>query len=519
MSDSSLPPFAQTKTSMIIVSSFSTICFFMYLGHFLREWISCTRRIMLPAALIGGALALLVIQLCSLNTDVEQVVANDFIAGWGELPGFLINIIFATLFMGSRIPSVGELWKWAGPQLAYGQVLAWGNWVFACLFCSILFMPAFDTHELFGSLAPVGLEGGHGTAAGLKDTYETLGFADGYDLAVTSATIGILAGVIFGTVLCNIGNKFGWTYSSYKLSLDDDPEESVREHDGDVKVEGISPELGMGEPQPWRLKAVIPENKRVPGSYLSISNDAIDTLALHVGFVGLAVMLAYWTKRGLMALETTSAWLTEYKFFNGFPLFPICMLWGLVIQICIDRFCTISPLDRGTMERIGGVALDFLVLAAIATTKLDVVADSLGPLILLLVLVIAWQLACFFFLAPMMLPDFWFERAIAEAGKSLGTTSIGLMLLRIVDPNLETPAMKAFSCKQMFNEPFMGGGLWTSLALPLIASVGNFAVMGIGCGFILFWMVFWFFVFRPQKVGKMIQYKFDPKTNIQHQDI
>merc|ERR1711937_204510 len=129
-------------------------------------------------------------------------------------------------------------------------------------------------------------------------------------------------------------------------------------------------------------------------------------------------------------------------------------------------------MDRGSQERIGGAALDYLVLTAIATTQVDAIAESLAPLFVLVICGVFWQCFCFFVLAPAMLPDFWFERAIAEFGKGMGTTSIGLLLLRMVDPNHETPAMKAFSCKQLLHEPFMGGGLVTSTLVPLIASIG-----------------------------------------------
>jgi len=184
------------------------------------------------------------------------------------------------------------------------------------------------------------------------------------------------------------------------------------------------------------------------------------------------------------------------------------MLWGGVVQAMFG-----SSIDRGTMERISGAALDFLVLTAVATTKTTAVADSLGPLFILLVFGIAWQLLAFFFIAPILLPDFWFERAIAEMGKSMGTTATGLMLLRMIDPRMETPVLEAFSTKQLLNEPFMGGGLWTSLALPIIAAAGNWAVFGISLGFIALWLVVWFFIFRKEKLGPMVQYKFVKEYN------
>ena len=58
--------------------------------------------------------------------------------------GFLISIIFATLFMGERLPGLGELWRAGGPQLAFGQVVAWGNWMIGCIVTVVILTPVWD---------------------------------------------------------------------------------------------------------------------------------------------------------------------------------------------------------------------------------------------------------------------------------------------------------------------------------------------------------------------------------------
>jgi len=413
--------------------------------------------------------------------------------------------------------------------------------------------------------------GGHGTAAGLRESYTTLGYPEGGDLAVTSATIGIVLGVVVGTILCNLGTVLGWTYGSYAATqkahsvavrhsstcyyrdsmaseghfdvedgsgreghpVTDDADDKTKKielgvsrGDDDDDDSGVKEQWDEGSPSSEKRgncltnfgknvpKAVIPIKDRPVGAYMTSSNDAIDTLTLHLGVVGLAILLAYLTIRFLMWIETFSAWLTEYAFLSGFPVFPFAMLWGLAIQVIAEKFGKPSPLDRGMMQRIGGAALDFLVLTAIATTKLDAVAENIAPLCVLLLIGFCWVLFTFFVLAPLMLPDFWFERAIAEFGMATGTTAIGLMLLRIIDPDMKTPALKAFSCKQLVTEPFMGGGLVTSLSLPLISAFGNWFMFGLGAGAVAFWMIVWFVLFRPMKKGfPIISWSFNPKQS------
>ena len=58
-------------------------------------------------------------------------------------------------------------------------------------------------------------------------------------------------------------------------------------------------------------------------------------------------------------------------------------------------------------------------------------------------------------------------------GTRFGVTATGLLLLRVVDPDYETEAAEAFAAKQLLHEPFMGGGLWTGAAIPLLALWGE----------------------------------------------
>lgn len=544
---SEVPQGAMSSTSMRMASSFAFASLLMYTGHVLRNHLRVVRGIMLPASLIAGLLGLIFIQCSKMSPALDAVVEHDLIIGWAQAPGFLISIIFATLFMGERLPGLGELWRAGGPQLAFGQVVAWGNWMIGCIVTVVILTPVWDVPPIFATLYEVGFEGGHGTAAGLRDSYITLGFPEGADLAITSATIGILLGVIVGTILCNLGTYLGWTYKSYEYekaaqraddlesdfeSLEDGttdksvpkpsdytssgldvqkktPRRSVDEANG-VAIGGTGAcclaDFGKNIP-----KSIIPKKDRPVAAYMTSTNDAIDTFTLHLTVVGLAVLMAYLTIRLLIWIETFSEWLTEYAFLSGFPLFPFAMLWGLVIQVIADKFGNPNPLDRGTMERIGGLSLDFLVLTAIATTKVDAVADHIAPLLVLLMFGFSWVCFTFFVLAPLMFPDFWFERAIAEFGMATGTTATGLMLLRIIDPDMKTPALKAFSCKQLVTEPFMGGGLVTSLSLPLISAFGNWIFFGIGGAAVVFWLIVWFVLFRPMKKGfPLLSYKFNP---------
>jgi len=169
------------------------------------------------------------------------------------------------------------------------------------------------------------------------------------------------------------------------------------------------------------------------------------------------------------------------------------MLGGLLVQLFADRFDPNDHIDHGLTMRIQNTALDFLVVAAIATIRIDVIAQSWIPLVILIAAGIVWNVFCVLFLARRAFQNSaWFERAIAEMGQSMGVTATGLLLLRVVDPDYKTPAAEAFACKQLMHEPFMGGGLWTGMAIPLIAVWGGLPIFIIACVALLIWGVLLF---------------------------
>jgi len=154
------------------------------------------------------------------------------------------------------------------------------------------------------------------------------------------------------------------------------------------------------------------------------------------------------------------------------------------------------PIDDIMMDRIGGASMEFLIVSAIAMINTDAVSENIAPLIIIMIGGMSWNFFCFFILAPRILPNFAFERAIVELGQSFGTTATGLLLLRMADPEKDTPVWKSFGYKQMMTEPFMGGGIWTTVSLQLLVTIGVWGVFGISLAFVLFWTAMYFFYFR-----------------------
>ena len=182
---------------MDIVLAFSALCILLVVGKILRVTIRLVQKLYLPASVIGGLLGLVLVQ------TIGGSLPDATTAGWTRLPGFLINIVFSALFLGVFIPPIRRIWGIAGPQLAYGQIVAWGQYIVGLGVAIVVLSPGFDVPGAIGTIIPVGFEGGHGTAAGLEPVFDAYDWPEGRDLALTSATCGVLFAIIVGMALVN----------------------------------------------------------------------------------------------------------------------------------------------------------------------------------------------------------------------------------------------------------------------------------------------------------------------------
>lgn len=414
---------------MDFLFSLCILSIFLLFGKFLRANIKILQTLFLPSAIIAGFVAL------GLGPYGLALIPDWIIQHWTPLPGILINVVFATLFLGVNIPGVRKIWEAGGSQLCFGAIAGIGQYFVALLITGLILIPLFKVHQLFACIVEVGFSGGHGTAAGMKDAFKGYGFAAGGDLALMSATVGILTAVIGGMVLINIAIRKDYcTHLSVK----------------------------KGIPK-FKKRGLIPEHKRFPIATATVASEAIEPLSFHFAIVAIAIAVGWAFLSGLQAIHSE---------FDKFPLFPLAMIGGLIVQ----KISIISKVDKyydkSTFDRILGFALDVLILSAIATIKLDVFIANFWPFLIIMFTGITWMIFCTSFLAPRMFKKYWFERGITEYGMQTGVTAVGLLLLRVVDPLYKTDTAKAFGFKQMIYEPFLGGGFITAFSPMLITKLG-----------------------------------------------
>ncbi|MEM9536777.1 MAG: sodium/glutamate symporter [Cyanobacteria bacterium P01_E01_bin.45] len=453
---------------------FSFICMAMLVlaGRFIKQKVSWIQRLYLPESIVAGALALLLGP--QVLGAIATAVGGDGVAlsggifsapirtVWSQSPGVFINIVFAALFLGERIPSPGAIWRKAAPQVVFGQSLAWGQYVIGILVTLLVLMPVFDANPIAASLIEIGFEGGHGTAGGMADTMVELGYPEGADLALGLATVGIVSGIVAGTMLANWGRRKGHTH--FMVQAVDDVEEI--------------PELTHTETPEFQAKRA-----RLMRGLL------IDPLSLNFGIVGISIAVGWVILQGLVWLESVTWGLTGFEVMSFVPLFPMALVGGIVVQLVLVRLQLDPLVIQPLMKNIAGLALDVVVIAALASISLQVIGSNLGIFLILSTVGITWNVLFFLYYAPRLFPDSWFEKGLGDVGQSMGVTATGILLLRMVDPYNDTGAFESFAYKQLFFEPIVGGGLFTAAAPALIVKFGLLGTLLITGGLLIAWLL------------------------------
>lgn len=460
----------------------------LLLGKFALILLPGLRKIFIPSSIIGGLIAL---------AGGPEVWGRVFPAQPGglvgqevydycrQLPGFLINIVFAALFLGKTIPPVREVWRRAGPQVAFGQAMAWGMYMVGLGITIVLLAPVFGVPAVFGTLLEIGFEGGHGTAAGLNEAFVAADWAEGTDLALGVATIGVVSGVLIGMILINWGVRRGATELLTPAGYVDPPEDSSggRHPDDADQADSLASSSGR------EAAAALPGRFEI---------SSIEPISLHVAVIGVAIGVGAVLLEALKHLEVwilnLSPWGWE-PLLAHVPLFPLAMIGGILVQQTLSWAVPRLQLKRHTYVQLQGLALDFLIVSAMASLSLRAIAANWQPLLILVVVGICWIVGMFVFMGPRMLPNYWFERGIGDLGQSFGMTATGLLLMKIVDPGYRSPALEAFGYKQLLFEPFVGGGLVTAMAVPLVHRGGPWPLFLVSTLVTLFWIAFglWFF--------------------------
>ncbi|MGI9027949.1 MAG: sodium/glutamate symporter [Candidatus Saccharimonadales bacterium] len=435
-----------------LFDSLVVLALVLIIARFIKRGSTILQKYFIPSSLVAGVGGLI------LGPQVLGTIDADVTEYWSQFPKFLISVVFAGLFLGKFIPSRKEIWKQAGPMIAFGNTMAWGQYVLGIILVLAFLTPVFGTNPLAASLIEISFAGGHGTAAGLAPTFEQLGWTEGTDIALGLATLSIITAVVSGILFINLYHR------KHNKNLGEDHWKQQRQH----MIRSGYNLVRFTEKVSTNPKAI-----------------AINLLAFSA-----AIGIGWLLLQGLIAMEGWAlGGVTDKRFFTYVPLFPLAMIGGLIVQLILKKFRKQHFIQRRTAEIISAMALDLLIASAIATVSLNVIGNNLPVFITLGAAGIIFIVSCFFFLAPRIFSTNWFERGITDYGQAMGMTATGLLLNRMADPANKIKIRESFAYKQLIFEPFMGGGLVTAMAVIFMHEFGLVPVLVVSTVVMLFWLL------------------------------
>lgn len=376
-----------------ILTDWAIASLLILLGQLIRAKVKFFQMFFVPASLIAGLIAIV------LGPNFLNILPWSEV--YGSYAGMLIILVFTVVGInGFEFGKTGggkeELQRLVGFQM-YRLFFFGIQFLIPILVTSLLLVKMFpNLNEGFGVLLASGFIGGHGTAAAVGTTLANLGWAEGGDLGMTFATIGILVGIFVGLVIIKLGARKGWTcYVKDFKFLDND----------------------------LRTGLVSRENRNSIGE-TTISPVSLDTLAFHFAIILGVGGMGYLLNQHIIAPYIVS----------GFPDFTVSFIVAMVVFLIFKRTPVYDYVDKGINSRISGFMTDYLVFFGVASIKISVIIDYAVPLIIMSLVGIVIVVFTVLPMGWLMNKKCWFEHSIFGFGYATGVFAIGFVLLRIVDP-------------------------------------------------------------------------------------
>ena len=361
---------------------------------------------------------------------------------WKSWPGVLISFLFVGLLLGEA-PAARASDTFARPVLQQ-TVMVWFialGQLTVGFACALTLQALFDVNPLVAHIVEIGWIGGHGSAAALTAVVDRLGHRDVGDLAIFSATMGLIWGGVSGILLVNYLRKVA----------------------------------------PPPATASVAAESGVASSSASVSaddDDAGHSALLHALLLMILVVAAgYAVRAGVTEMLRLVISPEAAGFTKKLPVFFIALVLAAILRRFLLRpegvFAgLLTPAVAADIRRLTVLVLDTLIVSAVATLSLKAFFDYLGPFAVLMTAGALWCLSVLLVFAPRMLPRaYWRELGILNYGMSTGVTALGLLLLRSYRAPIPPEVARVYGMAAPFSAPFIGGGM-ISLLLPELTARG-----------------------------------------------
>ena len=229
-------------------------------------------------------------------------------------------------------------------------------------------------------------------------------------VAVTTATFGLVGGIIIGMILINIAARKGFTQTLQKPG--DIPRSFKVGYEKDITKQ---PSMGRE----------------------TTLSSSIDAYAFHVAIIMAVCAMAYAALGAVKGakipvLKDISIW--------AYCIVIMFIVWWGICKLKIDYL-----VDGKVKSKVSGSLTEFAVVAAIGSMPVHAVMTYIVPILVMCVLGYILTMGMLWVLCKKLLRSYWFEQMISVFGMSTGVFLTGVLLLRICDPDFKSPVLANYS--------------------------------------------------------------------------
>lgn len=434
---------------------------FMMAGNILRRVIPLFRKCLIPSALLGGALML--ITDLSLKPFGIQLVNNQVMQ----------VITYHCLALG--FAAMGLKTEKATMKTAKCQVLEFGALQGGCymlqafvglgITIGLYFLTRYsDTiiSYISGLILPLAYGQGPGNALTWDINFTNMPatqFAGNGSFGLSLASVGFLVASVFGVLYINIYRR-----------------------KGDLKIR----EAGKG-----------PENEAHTEENEIPDNESVDKFSIQMGFVAVVYALSF----GIMCL------LGILSDFTNSIAWGFNFLWAALAAMLVKAVVKLlrkkklmhrNYINNYQMDRISGFSFDMMIVAGVAAIEINDIRNYIIPIVVLSVVGAFITYVYIRKVAKACFQGFEHEFFLMSFGTLTGTASNGMILMKEIDPALQTPTSSLYILST-----FPAMVMIAPLLFLLSFAAGSLTNACITCGiFFVLWLAYTIYLFRRQMFKK-----------------
>lgn len=398
---------SQYDTVWAVLVNIGLLLIFLLIGNMIRRLVPFLRKAHIPSALLGGLLlflfdlALRAGNIYLLDKRIMQIITYHALA---------IGFIAMTLKIAKKDKSTSFFDAVKNGAITGGTYMiqaAFGILVSLIFFWSTSGNFYFDA----GVLLPLGFGQGPGNAM----TWDIqLGMTDG-SVGLTIAAIGFIVASIVGVIYINIFKAKGQIKEREVLDV-----RSVTDFEEDNEIE---------------------------------DNESVDKTSIQIAFVFLGYALAF----GIMIFfKYLSDW-TGVKLFNDVA-WGFNFIWGVITANIIKLIIKLlhkkkvikkKYINNYQMDRISGFAFDMMIVAGVAAIDINVIKEYAWFIVVVSLVGTIITIIYVRVMSKMIFKNIEHEAFLTNFGTLTGTASNGMIFLREIDPNYETPMSNIFIVSQL----------------------------------------------------------------------